>query len=409
MLPSTTAPQRSRWAHLLNVEGRRVVVHGLTMRAAELGEPLAERYAAGRPLPAEDETEHLRRLGLAGSPAEDERAAEALRHPAWAAPVLDLFVVPPVTSLGRSLERQLDHLTESIREARAAHACSTVKLRLCGATRADAARNARTLAAARAVTDELGVSLISLLMGEALHDACGAAQGPAVDAYFFRWRPAAREHDAPALDAVRALLAQGKLVAIQLALAAGAELAAHTAALAALALDRELTHHPNLAWDVALVEPGLPFFAAATCQRQRCSELDALRAELTALGLPLRPALAPYSLHPGCPLLLAGAHVLLPSGRRAQCMEELTGTPCEPPPRQAAAQRAASQLASSCAACASVGFCLARCPKLAAPVPGSPECAAILDRTRDELERLVTCGALHPLATARPSAGSPPP
>lgn len=404
----------TRWAHVLSRAGRTVVVNGLSLRAVDLGPaaPSAPAPAPGGELSGDVDLARLRSLGLATTAQEDQRGLARLTEPAWRAPVLDLFVLQPVTTLGRSLERHAEHLVESIEAAQRAGALATVKLRLCGAERSRAEASAKLLSVAKATCDRLGLTLVSLLMGESLLDAIACAEvGPAVDAYFFRWRPATRQVDASALAALRYLVARGKLVACQLVFDDLAELEGSAGALRELADDHALARHPNVAWDVGLVDPARPFFLASVCQHEpaRAAALDVLRRRVTDLGVPARAALAPFSLHPGCPLLLARAHVLLPGGRRAQCLDEATGAATAQAPRAAAAERAAAQLASSCAGCSSLPFCLARCPRLPAPVPDSPECLDFQARVSGELHRLLGAGHLVPLpgAAARERNASP--
>ena len=226
------------------------------------------------------------------------------------------------------------------------------------------------------------------------------------DAFFFRWRLGGPERDAAALDAVRGLISRGKLVALQLAVRDLAALRAQQDWLRALATDRALMRSPNVAWDVGLEDAARPFFVASVCHRDPAS-VDALaeaRELLTALGVPLRPALAPFQFHQGCPLLLPQAHILLPSGQRLLCNDDVGSGDAGFAPRQASEARCAQQLEAACARCAALPFCLSRCPKHPAPTPGDAECERVKTRARAELVRLVACGQLpaEPLEPLEP-------
>ncbi len=389
----------SRWNHLFELGDRRIVVNSITMRAAVVDAGLAGALAAGAAIPPSPTALVLRRLGIVATARDDERQGlDALGLRSWAGPILDLFVIGPVTTLGRSLARQIALIVESITAARQARTIRTVKLRLCGASSALARRNAEVLSAVGAACRELGVELVSLLMGDDLQDALACGDGLA-DAYFFRWRPSSAERDGEALEAIRGLLRRGKLVAVQIAVRDREALCAHQDWFRALAGDEPLMRSPNVAWDVGLDDPGRPFFLASVCHRDpdRVRELAAARGLLTELGVPLRPALSPFQFHPGCPLLLPDAHILLPTGRRVACNDDVGTSEPGFDPRPASRARVAEQLERACTRCSALPFCLARCPKLAAPVPDSPECLEVKHGARVELLRLLESGQLRPI------------
>lgn len=388
----------SRWNNLFELEGRWFVVNSITMRAAGIDAELAGRLASGEALPSSPAIEALSRLGIVATAPDDERRGlEALGRRSWAGPILDLFAIGPVTTLGRSLARHIALIVESITSAHAARSIRTVKLRLCGASSALARRNAEVLSAVAAVCRELELELVSLLMGDALGDAL-ASRGAGADAFFFRWRPASADQDGEALEAIRGLLRRGKLVAVQLAVRDREALRAHEGWLRELAADELLMRHPNAAWDVGLDDGERPFFLASVCHRgdDQVRELAAARGLLTELGIPLRPALAPFQLHPGCPLLLPRAHILLPTGRRVRCNDDVGSSEPGFDPRAASQARVAEQLDRACTRCSVLPFCLSRCPKLPAPVPDSPACEQVRRGARIELRRLLESGQLRP-------------
>jgi radical SAM protein with 4Fe4S-binding SPASM domain len=248
-------------------------------------------------------------------------------------------------------------------------------------------------------------------MGDAVHDALAAGEAGA-DAYFFRWQPISADRDGDALEAIRGLLRRGKLVAIQIAAAGRDALAPHRRWLHELADDDQLVRHPGAAWDAGIVDAARPFFAAAVCHRDaaRIAELAAMRRYLTDLGIPVRPGLAPFQFHPGCPLLVPGSHVVLPTGRRVLCIDEAATDAAANEagfdPRAASQARVAEQLRGACTRCSVLPFCLSRCPRLAAPVPDSPECTQIRQRAHAELRRLLASGQIRPEDAEQ---GSPPP
>src|SRR5213078_544848 len=191
-----------------------------------------------------------------------------------------------------------------IARAQEARAIRVVKLRMSGASGVLAEHNTEVVRAVAAVCGELGIELVSLFMADALHDALACGEAIA-DAYFFRWRPVSAERDGEAIEAIRDLLRQGKMIAIQIAIPDHEALLVHLRWLRELATDDLLMRSANIAWDVGL-DGEAPFFAASVCQRDgdRVRELAAARHLLTQLGIPIRPAVAPFQFHPGCPLLV---------------------------------------------------------------------------------------------------------
>jgi hypothetical protein len=389
--------EASRWNNVFELGGRWLVVNSITMRAAAIDAELAGILASGRAIPSSPGVETLARLGIVATAQDDERRGlDALGRRPWAGPILDLFAIGPVTTLGGSLARHIALVIESITGAHQARAIRTVKLRLCGASRALARRNSEILSAVAAVCHELDIKLVSLLIGDELHDALACSEAVA-DAYFFRWRPVSADHDGEALEAIRGLLRRGKLVAIQIAARDREALRAQQGWFQELATDDLLMRNPNAAWDVGVDDGDRPFFAASVCHRgaDRVRELAAARGLLTDLGLPLRPAVAPFQFHPGCPLLVPGAHIVLPTGRRVACTDDVGTTESGVDPRGASRVRVSEQLARSCTRCSVLPFCLSRCPKLPAPVPDSPECEQVKQGARVELRRLLESGQLR--------------
>lgn len=388
----------SRWNNLFEVDGRWLVVNSMTMGAAAVDAELAKVLASGDSIPSSPAIDTLSRLGIVALEQDDERRGlDALGRRSWAGPILDLFAIAPVTTLGRSLARQIALLVNAITGACEARTIRTVKLRLCGASPELARRNAEILAAVAVTCHELDLELVSLLMGDALQDALASSKAVA-NAYFFRWRPISADRDGKALEAVRGLLRRGKMVAIQIAARDHETLRTHKDWFEELAADDLLMRHPNAAWDVGVDDDERPFFLASVCHRDddRVAELAAMRRLLTDFGIPLRPALAPFQFHPGCPLLLPQAHIILPTGRRVRCIDDVATSGPGFDPRAASRIRVTEQLERSCTRCSVLPFCLSRCPKLPAPVPDSPECERVRKSARGELLRLIESGQLRP-------------
>ncbi len=387
----------SRWNILLPWRRGWVAVSSLTTQAAVVDEATADRLRRRAPVMPSSVTPQLHRLGIVVEAGMDEQArmAAALQRRAWAGPVLDLFVLAapaPAT--------QLYQIGRAIAAARAAGPLELVKLRLRSAG-APIELDAAFLAAVGDRCRRLGVGLTTLWMGERLADTL-RVRGDLADSFYFRWQPGTDDDD-HALDGLRNLVRLGKLIAVQIAIDDGSALLRQRRRLRSVAADPALVRARNLTWDVSVAAgDGGPGFLPGVCHRQpgAAARLARGRRVLTTLGIPVRPAIAPFHQHPGCPLLIRGACAVLASGRLVSCLVD-AGDPPPPTaaagfaPGPAATRRMAAQCAGACSGCAVLPFCLARCPRLPAPVPGSAECTQVVRAVERELGRLLSVGHLR--------------
>lgn len=382
-------PWRGRWIVFNSLNGRAVAVGTTVMSALRSGklDRLPRRSFA-----------RLEELGFVVEDQIDERTQ--LLDVRWPSRTADVTVLGSGTGGDdRSVEAALDFILDRRRRGEIDQA----KLRLCSGGAESIASRGAALAAVREACEREGVTLVAMWTAEQLEEARSVA-GVSAEAFFFRWElgRAGSGSRRAVLEAARDLVAQGKSIVIQLAISRLDEIERCSDTIRWAARQPELVRGGRCLWDVTVASEEHPvYFLPSVCLEFSDPAFDLLataRDELSRLGIRVRPAIAPYRMHPGCPFRFALARAYDERGGRIACLLDAKGPwRCD---GEALSQDAVSrkeQVERCGTSCALLPFCLARCPRMDALVPESPSCANRKRMIEQELRRMLVSG-LVPIA-----------
>lgn len=393
-------PWRGQWL-VLNARTGRAALPGLTTIRA-----LKDGHLSGLPPPRIDA---LARLGLVVPDGVDETGLIS-RHPSWPQRTADVTFVtasasgePSEDSVG--LKAALDY----IRALRRRNEVDVAKFRLCGWADQSITARRRLLQTARAAIQEIGIAPITMWMTDDLREARQGVD-EAADAFFLRWDlrddPAEMRPEGAAWKAVLDLVERGRSLIIQVAAAGKPDLERHADTLRWVARQRPLVRGGGCLWDLAVAgEDTDAYFLPSLCLEDIDPDYEALpgwRLRLAELGIPVRPAISPYGVHPGCAFRWDHVRAFGSDGTPVACLMDLRET------RTAlgVAIGVEEQIRHCGTTCCYVPFCAARCPRLGPLEPGSERCEARKHHFEQELLRLLDTGQL-PIANLG-DATSPP-
>jgi len=394
-------PWLGRWVPISTLSGQAAMLDPKTVMALRKGR-LEEL-----PPPLQDA---LTQLGLLVEDEADELASLAL-NTSWPERTADVTVItarPSSPTSDAPSTAGLEAALGFIQDLRRQDEVDVAKLRLGGFRGSDIAERRRLLQTARETLAKSGLQLITMWMTDDLREAPEGVDEEA-DAFFFRWdlrgAPQDVQPQGPVWQTVLHLLRRNKGMIVQLAYATQDDLQRHEAVLSWLSQTPELTRNSQCIWDLAPLGRGqAAYFLPTQCLEAleiADEKLSSVRELLTEKGFPIRPAVSPYRLHPGCVFRWPRTRAFGPGGKAVTCLLDLAeaiapgpeGESAEPLKARAASLgepvALAEQIRDCPVDCHAIPLCATRCPRLGKLVPDRDLCEVLQQQHHQELGRLL--------------------